>query len=118
MSMLPCNNLQHGGVWTGGARPDIVANDFGSKVVSSHAASPMHAPNVASRFNLLRRVAEYKARTKRQKERHVPKQVGSSNNQEARRQKIRNIQTSSKSGPKTAKNAPFAGVSPGVKRCL
>ena len=36
----------------------------------------MHAPNVASRFNLLRRVAEYKARTKRQKERHVPNKLG------------------------------------------
>ena len=58
-----------------------MASSFESEVVSLHAASPTHAPNVASRFNLVRRVAGYKARTRRQMERHVPKQVGSSNNQ-------------------------------------
>ena len=61
-------------------RPAIVTSSFESEAVSSCADSPTHALNVASKFNLVRKVAGYKARTRRQMEKHVPREVGSSTN--------------------------------------
>ena len=61
-------------------RPAIVTSSFESEAASSRATSPTHAPNVASKFNLVRKLAGYKARTRRQLENHVPREVGSSTN--------------------------------------
>ena len=61
-------------------RPAIVTSSFESEAASSRAPSPTHAPNVASKFNLVRKLAGYKARTRRQLENHVPREVGSSTN--------------------------------------